>query len=189
MKRAIAVILSSLFALLLCSCGSNGGSSSAPASATASASDSQTAAEPATTQEQEYDPAVDSIDLALDGGIIRFDHVERANAGLTDSENALVFVFEFTNEQNTPASVQSVFRLQFFQNGTELTSNLAYSSEGGDQFELVSAFMNDAMKGGSVTFGTIVEAKDDSPITIMAAPNGYALEDNYQTMEVAIDGI
>lgn len=138
----------------------------------------------------EYDPEVDNIDLTLDGGNIRFDHIEKANAKLTDSENALVFVFNYTNSESVPAAVWSTFKLQFFQNGVELTDQVSYSGAGGDQYELVGAFFNEAMQGGTVTFGSIVVPKDNSPITIMVSPNnGDALEDNYQTMETAIDEI
>lgn len=187
-KKAVGLAVSALLALSICACGASGGEQSA--------SSAQQTNETATTatqdsnepQTKEYDPAVGSIDLTLEGGSIRYNHFEKANAELTDSDNVLIFVFDFTNEQSVPAQVQSVFRIQFFQNGAELRNNLSYSSAGGDQYELVGAFFNNAMKGGTVTFGTLVEPKDDSPITVMVSPNGAALEDNYQTMEVSING-
>lgn len=204
MKKTVKVAVSTLLALTLCACGSSG--SGQPAASANGAEDAQATAENTEANseaaaeellgsvesedalEGAYDPNVKSIDLTLEKGSIRFDHVEKANQELTDSDKALIFVFEFTNEQDIPAQAQSAFRFQFFQNGAELTNNLTYNSRGGDQYELVGAFFNDAMKGGTVTFGKIVEPKDDSPITIMVSPNGAALEDNYQMMEVAIDG-
>lgn len=172
-------------ALALGGCGQ--APSQEPAADTATNTAPVEAPEPAPEPEKaEYDPMVSSIDLTLDGGTIRYDHFEKANAELTDSENALVFVFDFTNAQTVPAQCQSVFRIQFFQNGSELSSDSSYSSEGEDQYELVGAFFNEAMKDGTVTFGRIVVPEDDSPITVMVSPNGVALADNYQTMEVNI---
>ena len=199
LKTTAKVVVAAAFALSLCACGSSGGNQTAPntqpAEETADDSSKEAELEAALqesvtdeSEEEEYDPNVESIDLTLDGGNIRFNRVEEANPELTDSDHALIFVFDFTNEQSTPAQAQSVFRFQFFQNGTELTNNLSYNSKGGEQYELVGAFFNEAMKGGTVTFGKIVEPKDDSPITIMVSPNGAALEDNYQMMEVPIDG-
>lgn len=186
-KKTAATAITALLALTLCACGSSGGTQVA-SNGNASEEAASTSSSSSETQTAEYDPMVDNIDLSLDGGSIRYDHFEKADAELTDADNALVFVFDFTNAQNTPAQCQSVFRIQFFQNGSELNGNHSYSSAGGDQYELVGAFFNDAMKGGTVTFGQIVVPSDDSPITIMVSPEGATLEDNYQTMEVAISG-
>ena len=179
-RRTIALAIASLFALTLCACTSEGGQPSADSAASGSSAANS-------SQAAEYDPMVETIDLTLDGGSIRFDHVEEANAELTDSENALVFVFDFTNAQSEPAQMQNVFRLQFFQNGAELSNDASWSSTGGEQYDLCNAFFDSAMKGGTVTFGTLVVPEDNSPITVMVSPNGAALEDNYQTMEVAIE--
>ena len=197
MIRKISVVaVAALFALTVCACSSGGGAQSSSAAGAADSSaassesttvDSESAAASSESQAAEYDPVVDAIDLTLEGGTIRYNRFEKANEGLTDKENALVFVFDFTNAQSTPAECQSVFRIQFFQNGAELSGSNSYSSKGGEQYELVGAFFNSAMKGGTVTFGQIVVPKDDSPITVMVSPNGAALEDNYQTMEVAIN--
>ncbi len=169
LKRIMGVLVVAMLTLSLCACGSNGNSA---------ASSSKTS---------EYDPAVDTIDLTLDKGGVRFVRAEKANANLTDSENAYVFVFEFTNAQDKPAAVQSVFRFQFFQNGAELSDHPSYSSRGGEQYDLVDAFFDSAMTGGTVTFGRLVALEDESPVTVMVSPNGAALDDNYQMMEVAIN--
>lgn len=182
-RNAALLMVTALFALTLCACGSNGGTGSDSGS-----QDAQSVSSASESQAAEYDPSVEAIDLSLEGGSIRYDHVEKANEGLTTEENAFVFVFEFTNKQSEPAQVQQVFRIQAFQNGAELTKNPSYSSAGGDQYELVGAFFGEAMKDGKVTFGKIVCPQDDSPITIMVGPNG-ARENNYQTMEVPIDSL
>lgn len=74
LKRIMGVLVVAMLTLSLCACGSNGNSA---------ASSSKTS---------EYDPAVDTIDLTLDKGSVRFVRAEKANANLTDSENAYVFV-------------------------------------------------------------------------------------------------
>lgn len=174
LKKLFLMVAAGAFSLTLCACGGSG------------AGGEDTSASTEGTQTEEYDPMVDSIDLSLEKGEVRFVRAEKANAELTDSSSALVFVFEFTNKQSAPAQVQSVFQFQFFQNGAELSDNLSYSSTGGEQYELVSSFFDDAMKDGTVTFGRLVEPEDDSPVTIMVNPNGAPLEDNYQTMEFDI---
>ena len=176
-------MITALFALTLCACGSSGDSGSASSSQAADSSSSASE-----SQAAEYDPNVETIDLTLEGGNIKYNHVEKADSDLTSAENALVFVFDFTNAQDKPASVQTVFRIQAFQNGVELTETPSYSTAS-DQYELVHAFLGEAMKGGTATFGKIVCPKDDSLITIVVGPNGAAREDNYQNMEVAIDNI
>lgn len=170
MKRAMALTIAAMLALSLCACGSNSGSQAE-----------------SNAQKQAYDPAVESIDLSLEDGTLRFVRAEKADPGLTDEDNAFVFVFDFTNSQSTPESVQSVFSIQFFQNGAELGKSPSYSSRGGSQYELVGAFFDSALKDGTIQFGKIVIPEDDSPITIVAKPNGKPTEDNYQTMEVSIN--
>lgn len=174
LKKLFLMAAAGAFSLTLCACGGSGAGGEGSSASTEG------------TQAEEYDPMVDSIDLSLEKGEVRFVRAEKANAELTDSSSALVFVFEFTNKQSAPAQVQSVFQFQFFQNGAELSDNLSYSSTGGEQYELVSSFFDDAMKDGTVTFGRLVEPEDDSPVTIMVNPNGAPLEDNYQTMEFDI---
>lgn len=143
--------------------------------------------EPSSSEEQEEsDPMVETIDLTYENeGNIRFDHIEKANSGLTDYNNALIFVFEYTNYQTKPAAVWATFRFHFYQNGAELTENPSYSSKGGDQYQLVYNYTSEAMKDGKVTFGKIVIPKDNSPITIMVEKNG-SRDYPYQMMEVDI---
>lgn len=144
-------------------------------------------AEAADASEAQEDPMVETIDLTYDEGSLKYVGFEKANEGLTEEENALVFKFDFTNNQTKPAQCQQVFRIQFFQNGAELTNSASWSSNGGDQYELVGAFYSSAMKGGTVTFGLIALPKDNSPITIMASHNiGIGTSDDYQMMEVDI---
>lgn len=142
---------------------------------------------------EEYDPMVASIDLTFENeGNVKFIRMEKANKDLTSYSNALIFVFEFTNLQTKTAAPWACFKYQFFQNGTELTDNPSYSSRGGSQYDLVGAYMNEAMKNGKVTFGKIVVPKDNSPITIMISRNGWsenATENDYQMMEVDISKV
>lgn len=176
LKKALCVTASALLALSLYACGASGGNQGAPNSG---------AAEGAQAQEELQYYVDHPIDYTLDGGNVRFNHVEKANAQLTSEDNVLLFVFDFTNAMSDPAEFQRVFRVQYFQNGTELTNNLPYSTAGGEQYDLVQAFFNSAMKGGTVTFAQIVAPKDDSPITVMIRPNGgFYSQDEYKMMEV-----
>lgn len=179
-KKWIALALIACLAFALAACGgkepTDDASAADPTAATNESTENTTA--------EEADPYVDSIDLELDDGIIKYVRFEKANEDLTDTENAYIFVFDYTNKQALPAQAQSTFTLKFYQNGAELNTGSSYSSKGGDQYDLVGAFFNEALKDGTVTFGKIVSLTDDSPVTIMARRNGG--EDAYQMMEVDI---
>lgn len=134
---------------------------------------------------EENDTQVKSIDLTVDKGSIKFIGFEKANPGLVDEENVIVIKFEYTNNQDLPSQSQSTFRIQTYQNGTEITDSLSYSSNGGDQYELIGNYFSEAMKGGTVTFGRMVKLKDNSPLTIMVKENGVA-NGKYQMMELDV---
>ncbi len=146
----------------------------------------------APTQAQEADPYVTSIDLTTQAGNLKYVKFEPAAEGLitpySGSEQSFefsyVFSFAFKNFNAKPSQCQDAFQIQFFQNGVELDDNYPYSSKGGKQYELVSAYFNNAMKDGTVTFGKIVVGTDDSPITIMVSEKGN--NDNYQMQEVSL---
>ncbi len=127
------------------------------------------------------------IDFSLDEGNVKFVRFEKADPDLTEEDNAYVFVFDYTNYQDKPSAVSGTFWIQFFQNGAELSDSVSYSGKAKEQYELVGAFQNEALKGGTVTFGRIVLPKDDSPVTIMVKRNGSS-GDEYQMSEVDITG-
>ena len=175
------IAVAAMLALSLCACGSNGGGQPS--------SGEQASTEATQTKEGEKggDSKVDKIDLSLEKGSIRFNRVERANAELTEAENALVFVFDFTGASEDPVAPTSAFIIDFYQNGVELTERPSYSSKGGEQYDLVKAANSGVMKGGSVSYGWLVAPKDNSPVTVVVKGNG-TLEKDQQMMEVAIDG-
>ena len=177
MKNLLAVLLVLSMLLALAACGA------APAADTAPAEETVVEEAPA---EESYDPMVDCIQMDNDEGALTFLRVEPAHEALTEEENDYVFVFDFTNKMSKPDQCQTVFQIQFFQNGVELTNNTSWWSDGGEQYDLCGAYFNDVMQGGTVTFGRIVIAEDNSPITVMVTyKNGG--EDDYQMMEVALD--
>ena len=188
MKKATAIML--VFLLLLgvfAGCGKKDSAENPTGEVSVNAQQEEA---PETTKS---DPKNSTIDLSCDEGKISYVRFEKAHPVLTDDDNddALVFVFEFTNYQSSPAQVQSAFDIDFYQNGAELTDSLSYTSgwddEAKDQYDLVHAFFNNALKDGTVTFGCLVQPKDDSPITInVTANNGD--EDANQMMEVDIRG-
>ena len=193
MKRVLLGQMIAIAMVVLTACGGNTAQTTTTASTEESSVDaeddkaevSEQTAE-AVSETQEADPMVETIDLSFDEGTLKYVGFEKANEGLTEAANALVFKFDFTNNQAKPAQSQSVFKIQFFQNGAELTNHASYSGKGGEQYELVYAYFSDAMKGGTVSFGMIVLPKDDSPITIMVSRNGGLADDQYQMMEVNI---
>lgn len=182
--------LKKLFALLLVLCmvftlAACGGEAEPTTDGTAEAPVAEETAE-APAEEEAYDPMVDSIDLSFEEGTMKYVGFTPANEGLTDEDGTMVFIFDYTNNQPKPNQAQSLFQIKFFQNGVELDTNFTFSSTGGDHYDLVGAFFNEVMQGGTVTFGRIIQPKDNSPITIMVSRNG-GLENDYQMMEVALD--
>ena len=144
------------------------------------------AADPATAapaQSASASAEVSSINLELDEGILKYVRFEKASTEITDVPNAYLFVFEYTNKQSEPANATSTFVIQYFQNGAELSDPMAFTVKG-EQGELASAKFNQAMQGGTVTFGDLVHLKDESPVTIYVKQNGN--NDNHQSMVVQV---
>ena len=142
-----------------------------------------------TGEQGKNDSNVESINLECADGILKFVRLEKANAMLTSADNAYVFVFEFTNLRSEPAQAQNIFQIQFFQNSVEIRDSGSWSSNGGDQYELVSAYFNEALQGGTITFGRIFVPADDSPVTIMVKRNGGDADAPYQMMTVALSDV
>lgn len=129
----------------------------------------------------------ESTDLiSCDKGEIKFIGFQKADPKLVDEENAYVFVYEYTNHQDDPSQCQNTFWIQYFQNGSELTSNITYHSSAQEQYDLVQAFYNDALKDGTVKFGQIVIPNDESAVTVMAKEQNN--QDHYETIEVDLGG-
>lgn len=145
-------------------------------------------AETAEQASETSDPNVECIDMEYANGGMKFVRVEKADPNLTDADNAYVFVFDFTNFKDEPTQAQRVFTIQYFQNNVEIKDASSWSSEGGEQYELVGAYFNEALKGGTVTFGQIFVPKDDSPVTVMVKYYGEDEPDKpYQMMEVDLN--
>ena len=175
MKKLLIVLLVVAVCVLLCACGST----SEP---TDDAVDNTTTTEEVTEASKD----VKKIDFAVDNGSIKYLGFEEANAKLvSDDKDYVIVKFEFINNQDAPSQCQSVFSINFFQNGVQANSTPTYSSEGGDQYELVGNYFSQAMKGGKLTFARIVENKDNSPITVMVSEKLNS--DNYQMMEIKLD--
>lgn len=125
----------------------------------------------------------ESTDLiSCDEGEVKYIGFQKADPKLTEEENAYVFVFDYTNHKDEPSMCQSTFWIQFFQNNSELPDDITYNSAAEEQYELVGAWFNEALKDGTVRFGKIIVPKDDSPITIMAKEQNN--QDHYETIEV-----
>lgn len=198
MVLSLGLVLLLSLSLLACGKSAQGESSTDPQEAmlTEGTQDTSEAEQDSqsTTEAQEADPYVTSIDLTTQAGNIKYVKFEPAAEGLITPysgsdqsfEFAYVFSFAFKNYVAKPSQCQEAFQIQFFQNGVELEGNYPYSSKGGKQYELVGAYFNSAMKDGTVTFGKIVVGTDDSPITIMVSEKGNS--DNYQMQEVSLTG-
>lgn len=123
--------------------------------------------------------------LSCDDGELKYIGFQKADPKLTDEDNAYVFVFEYTNHKEEPSECYSTFNLSFFQNSSELSDEVSYSTAAKEQSELVHAFFNKALKDGSVRFGQLVIAKDDNPITVMAQEIGN--KKHYEMIEVNLN--
>lgn len=176
MKKIFAIVLALVLCLSLCSCGSKEVTPTEGGDTIEATTD---------VVETTENAKKNSIDFTTDKGTIKYVGFEKANAGLVDEENVLVFKFSFTNLQEIPAQSQSAFTVQFFQNGVEIKDSLSWSSKGGDQYDLVSNYFTDVMKDGTVTYGRLVKVSGDSPVTVMVKERSG---ENYQMMEVDIAG-
>ena len=82
--------------------------------------------------------------------------------------------------------MESSFWIQYFQNGAEFTTASSWNSAAKEQYELVNAYFNEAMKDGTIRFGQIIVPKDDSTVTVMAKEQFK--QDHYETIEVNLNG-
>lgn len=181
MKKLIVKMLCSVITVSLCACGAGTATTndSGVATVTESSTETDVNGDAKVTDEEN-----DVIDFTLDEGNVKFVEFVKADPKLTEEDNALVFVFDFTNYQDRPSSVQNSFWIRFFQNGAELNGSVSYSGEAKEQYDLLQSYFNEALKGGTVTFGKLVYPKDNSPITVMVEKQGS--KDDYQMMEVDI---
>lgn len=180
MKKLLVNVLC-VIAVSLCACGTSPVITNDSGAATVTEFDTETTdGENQDVTDKEYD----AIDFTLDEGNVKFVEFVKADPKLTEEDSALIFVFDFTNYQDRPSSVQNSFWIRFFQNGAELNGSVSYSGEAKEQYDLLQSYFNEALKGGTVTFGKLVYPKDNSPITVMVEKQGS--KDDYQMMEVDI---
>lgn len=130
---------------------------------------------------------VDTINYETEKGTIVYTGYEFAewalvehNQDLTQDDQVLIVKFDFTNKQANPAQVQSAFQIQAFQNGTEISDNLSWSSSG-SQYDLIGNYFSDVLKDGTLSFGKMFPLKDSSPVTIMVSDKDGD-ENAYQMM-------
>ena len=171
MKKAIKVFAAMTVCVMMAACSSGGAGGTGTENQESSKTDNGAAA---------------SIDLTVDGGSIKYVGFEKAHPDLTEEEDDYVFYFDFTNNVDEPQQSQNVFTIQFFQNGAELKKSVSWSGKAGEQYDVVSAYFNDALKGGTIHFGRIVIVDDNSPITILVKDRNDSKTS--QMMEVDISG-
>lgn len=168
-KTVLLAFIISMICILGCACG--GGSSNSSASQDSGSTDTKLIS--------------NETDLmSCDAGSLKYIGFEKADPLLTEEDNAYVFVFEFTNSKDEPAHVQSAFVIQFFQNGTELSRTGSFSNKAKEQCDLLLATHSEALKDGTVRFGGLALAQDDSPITVIATEQ--ANRDNKKMIEVSL---
>lgn len=133
-------------------------------------------------------PTAYSIDLTTEKGNLKYVGFEKANDNLivygnqgNEEKNAIVLKFEFTNLQDTPSAVHSTFEIQLYQNGVEIREASAYSSDGGDQFNLARNYQSTVLKGSTVTFGMIFPVENDSKLSVMIKDK---YSDQYQMIDI-----
>ena len=181
MKKLFVNVLCFVIAMSLCACGASPVITNDSGAATVTESNTEkTDGENQGVTEKENS----EIDFTLDEGNIKFVKFDKADPELTDQENALIFIFDYTNYQDRPSNVQGTFWIRCFQNGAELNDSVSYRVVDKEQYYLIQSFYSEALKGGTVTFGKLVYPKDNSPITVMVEKQGS--KDEYQMMEVDI---
>lgn len=180
MKKFLALLMAAMMCLMLCACSSSGDKDDSKKDDDSSVVGSESKDDETNEEEKKEDNK--PIDFTVDGGTIKYVGVEKANEGLTDEENVIVVKFAFTSNMDTPAQCQQAFGIKFYQNGVQLDKSLSWSSKGGDQYDLVGDYFSEVMKGGTVTFGRLVQVDDYSPLTIMV--NEKLKNDSYQMMEL-----
>lgn len=133
-------------------------------------------------------PTANSVELKTEKGNLKYIGFEKANDNLilyesqnAEERNAVVLKFEFTNLQDTPSAVHSAFEILLFQNGVEIPEALAYSSDGGNQYKLLSSFQSTVMKGSTVTFGKAFPIEDESKLSVMIKDK---YSDQYQMIDI-----
>lgn len=130
-------------------------------------------------QEEAEIKAVSNINCDTENGKLKYIRLEKAASGVTDTENAYLFIFEFTNKQKNPKHVYDIYNICFFQNGVQLRE-VASWHEINEQALLVSASTTQqVLKDGTLPFACMLAPKDNSPITITVKGDG-----EYQMMEV-----
>lgn len=181
MKKPFINVICFVIAMSLCACGASPVITNDSGAATVTESNTEkTDGENQGVTEKENN----EINFTLDEGNIKFVKFDKADPELTDQENALIFIFDYTNYQDRPSNVQGTFWIRCFQNGAELNDSVSYRVVDKEQYNLIQSFYSEALKGGTVTFGKLVYPKDNSPITIMVEKQGS--KDEYQMMEVDI---
>ena len=130
-----------------------------------------------------------SVDLlSCDDGELTFIGFQKADPKLTDEDNAYVFIYEYTNHTEDPSMSSGTFRIEYYQNGSELSPSAYHVIPNLKQIELLQADSNKALKDGTVRFGELRIAKDDSQITVMAHEKSN--KDNSAMIEIDLsDGI
>ncbi len=133
-------------------------------------------------------PTTNSIDLTTEKGNLKYVGFEKANDSFTvygdqgaEEQNVIVLKFEFTNLQDTPSAVYSAFTIHLYQNGVEISEASAYSSDGGDQYNLVRNYQATVLKGSTVTFGMIFPVENESKLSVMIKDN---FSDQYQMLDI-----
>lgn len=119
--------------------------------------------------EQTADSAASANTLDTENGTLKFIGMEKTNDKILTEKtpNVWIFKYEFTNKTSEPKECQNLFEIKCFQNNVE-TSDVesSYSSEGGEQYDLISNYFLETLKGGTITFGRFVQLTDESPVTI-----------------------
>ena len=140
----------------------------------------------------EADPKVDRIDFTSSEGNIKYVGYEKTKVGLTQNDKTtLIFIFDYTNKKEEPNYVFRTYNVMFYQNGKELNTSVTWTTYYGDpELSEQTAYLEGSsslvQKDGTVRFGSLVEIKDESPVTIQINPIASNERSKYQMMEVDI---
>ena len=138
MKKLFINVICFVIAMSLCACGASPVITNDSGAATVTESNTEkTDEENQGVTEKENN----EINFTLDEGNIKYVKFVKADPELTEQENALILVFEYTNYQDRPSNVQSTFWIRCFQNGAELNESVSYSGAAKEQYDLIQSFL------------------------------------------------
>ncbi len=127
------------------------------------------------------------LHFELPEGVLDYENYEYVGKGFYgsgdgDPTKTICLNFTYKNKENKQKNFQSDFRIQAYQNGTELSQPSGYSSSG--MPESMSQAYDTVLQDGAITIGRAYVLQDYSPVTVIASHNGGKETSNQMVIEI-----